>query len=423
MKKLSSFLVLMLIALMLFVSCNGSTPTKEEPAKLEERAATPEDAEIVSALVSSALNAVRENLDGVTRIEDDNTVKFDNVKVINPTTQEVICVLNGTAKYEGTQQLGTLILDLTTGTKYKDKGHTLYAKSSTDGKNIEIVLDGYKLTIPENFLPNINGSTPTVTERAATDSDYDLFFNLNYASNTFFQVINDLPTTSYKIVDENNVEFYGCSFNSYSTNGSTLPVTLYGNMYTDGSHYKINLTEGTKIGGIDYTVDAEFTIGSSSGYNFTKVMVNGITVKGLSDLLRNSIIRTAKSEDVVLIQKVLEACDYVIANSYSLTLANPETLRVEGTNYKFTNLAFETSNTNYILYGTLYTNRVDQNKSYYCRLEPNTKIAGENHILQFNITVSTDVISGSKTYDAINVMIDSHAIMGLEEALNASSTN
>lgn len=147
MKKLSSFLVLMLIALMLFISCNGSTPTKE-------RAATAEDAEIVSTLVYSALYALQGNLDGVTPISE-NTIKFDNVKVNNPSTLEEICILNGTAKFEGTQQSGTLILDLTTGTQYKGKGHTLYAKSSTDGKNIEIELDGYKLTNLDNIFNSI----------------------------------------------------------------------------------------------------------------------------------------------------------------------------------------------------------------------------------------------------------------------------
>ncbi|MDD7271618.1 MAG: hypothetical protein PUH25_07030 [Spirochaetales bacterium] len=143
MKKLSSLLVLMLIALIMFVSCNNNTAVKERPA-------TPEDAEIFAALSSAATFYAfsPEEIEGVKRVHDGNvyTASFNNVKFTNPETKEVVAILNGTAKLVGTQESGTMILDLVNGTQYKGKAHTLYAKQTSSSKYPEIVIDGYKLT-------------------------------------------------------------------------------------------------------------------------------------------------------------------------------------------------------------------------------------------------------------------------------------
>ena len=148
MKKLSSVLVLMLIALMMFVSCNNNTAVKERPA-------TTEDAEIFALLQSAATYYAfsTTEIEGVERDKDGNTytASFNNVKVINPNTKEVVAILNGTAKLIGTQESGTIILDLVNGTQYKGKAHTLYAKQTSSSKYPEIIIDGYKLTGLDNI--------------------------------------------------------------------------------------------------------------------------------------------------------------------------------------------------------------------------------------------------------------------------------
>ena len=373
MKKLSSFLVLMLIALMLFVSCNGSTPTKEEPAKLEERAATPEDAEIVSALVSSALNAVRENLDGVTRIEDDNTVKFDNVKVINPTTQEVICVLNGTAKYEGTKQLGTLILDLTTGTKYKDKGHTLYAKSSTDGKNIEIVLDGYKLTIPENFLPNINGNTPTVTERATTDSDVEIVSALVYSVLSASQGNIDGVTEE----NENTIKFENVKINDPSTQEEIC--ILYGTVKIEGTQQSktliLDLTQGTQYKGKGHTLYAR----TSSDGQIVEIKLDGYKLTNFENLF------SSLNDSISNVLSYLRDVEIIVSLYKAITIAHPVIEGPEDFPIEFNGQEIEIPNTNstVVLYG-----RVDADfgsKILTINLINGTKYNNEPHTLYMEI--------------------------------------
>ena len=137
MKKLSYLLVLMLIALMLFVSCNNNTSVKE-------RVATKEDMQMVSNLLGAVMymagNYTEEQ--GVKVDSKTNTVTFKNAKGVDEVSGDVVVVLNGTA----TMSEEVMILDLGSGTQYYGKGHTIYAKANLKTGEEEIIIDGYKLT-------------------------------------------------------------------------------------------------------------------------------------------------------------------------------------------------------------------------------------------------------------------------------------
>ena len=117
MKKLSSLLVLMLIALMLFVSCNNSTPTKEEPAKeepakeepakeepakLEERDAKTEDLELASKIFYAVSYLERfYGSDNIEKVELNNgTYTFSEEGCSFEVTEEVL--LGSIPEYEVT---------------------------------------------------------------------------------------------------------------------------------------------------------------------------------------------------------------------------------------------------------------------------------------------------------------------------------
>lgn len=143
MKKLSSILVLMLIALMLFVSCNNSTPTKEESVNSDEvKEATPEEKELFRTLLRASIGAISSKIQGnnIPNLElSDNTesatftgASFENI------------VLFGTASMGN-----TLKLNLTDGTKYNGVAHKLDCEG-TQGENdtiivTKLILDGKTL--------------------------------------------------------------------------------------------------------------------------------------------------------------------------------------------------------------------------------------------------------------------------------------
>lgn len=130
MKKLSSCLVLMLIALMLFVSCNGSTPTK-----LEERDATVEDAVLVlSSFVAaqSITDFISTNGNLPPNVQLGNN-SYSHFVFVEPgytfNKNEVSGTLIGNLKFEIAQDLSSITYscDLTKGTIINGKAHELKA--------------------------------------------------------------------------------------------------------------------------------------------------------------------------------------------------------------------------------------------------------------------------------------------------------
>lgn len=135
MKKISVLLVLMLLALMLFVSCES---------KPKERDATQEDLKIIGLLQGACEYAIEFEPSGtkVEYIEDvEGKATFNNVKVTTPSGDVII--LCGSASESRTEG----IINLTSGTSVNGKGHTYYFKITKAG--YECVLDGVKLNMPK----------------------------------------------------------------------------------------------------------------------------------------------------------------------------------------------------------------------------------------------------------------------------------
>lgn len=274
-----------------------------------------------------------------------------------------------------------------------------------------------------------NGSNNTQTEetpdetpkeRDAVAADYDLVLNIFNAIQIFGSKVGDLPADSYEIVGENNFEFKNCQFSSYSTNGSNLSVILNGSVNMEKVsetefHYTCNLTKGTKIGDTDYTVEADLTFGST-GYNFTTAIINGIKVNGLSELVNKLGLRTATSDEVVLIKKLLKSFDYLVSNIE--TLKN-DGIKVSSTHYEFTNFSFNAYETSFILYGTLDLSSSETPKTYNFYLDPGTKIDEKNHFIKVNLTVSKNE-SDQTVYTVNRAEIDSSTITNLAEALTSA---
>lgn len=145
MKKFSVIFVVMLVALMMFVSCNGNTPTKERPA-------TKEEIEIGSALydsVSIAIYRIDDKSVTDTQTETGNLYTFDKT-VVKDEDLKLDTILNGTYEKSYTGNTDTFVLNLTSGTQVNGKDHTMYYKYTynieTKKSTIELVLDGNKLT-------------------------------------------------------------------------------------------------------------------------------------------------------------------------------------------------------------------------------------------------------------------------------------
>lgn len=151
MKKISLFMVIMLIALMVFVGCDNN--------KVKERKATSEDVVIVLSYYYATSNAINNNLSGVTQINYTD-YSFNNVTVTNNSGYTV--VLNGKASVELKNGISTANLTLSNGSSVNNVGHTLNMTIKmvmTDNnqdmpeiKSSEIVLDGYKLTGIESAI-------------------------------------------------------------------------------------------------------------------------------------------------------------------------------------------------------------------------------------------------------------------------------
>ncbi len=151
MKKFSVIFVVMLVALMMFVSCNGNSPTKERPA-------TKEEIEIGSALFNSVFTAtgyIGDDSDTQTEKGNGYIYTFTKTKVKDDKGLDII--LNGTYERSFPNNTDILVMDLTTGTQVNGKDHTMYYKYTynveTKKYTIELVLDGNKITaIPEDFI-------------------------------------------------------------------------------------------------------------------------------------------------------------------------------------------------------------------------------------------------------------------------------
>ena len=149
MKKLSSILVLMLIALMLFVSCNNSTPTKESGNSDEVKEASPAEKELILNLLNAAMGAISNSSSSGAVLMTDSATGEQVATFNNISNEAGGLTLNGEARLSET----TVTLKLEEGTKFANVPHTLYCEGSRNAEdNIEVKtleLDGKKLKYSE----------------------------------------------------------------------------------------------------------------------------------------------------------------------------------------------------------------------------------------------------------------------------------
>ena len=141
MKKLSSILVLMLIALMLFVSCNNSTPTKESGNSDEVKEASSAEKELFNTFLVASINAIKAEINGTDvpnlELDSDTSATFTGAN------------FEGIVLY-GTASMGEILkLNLTDGTELHGVAHTMECEGTRgeDGKITvtKLILDGKKL--------------------------------------------------------------------------------------------------------------------------------------------------------------------------------------------------------------------------------------------------------------------------------------
>lgn len=145
-----------------------------------------------------------------------------------------------------------------------------------------------------------NGSTPTVTERAVTDDDFNLFITLDKViikENLFYKYPDQLPggCSRDQKGGTNILNFYQCELDHNALDVSPLHVKLNGiatfepkliGENNNVSYYTFNFTEGSSHGNTQFTMNIEFNINDSNEYDFTSVTINEEKITGLTELFK-----------------------------------------------------------------------------------------------------------------------------------------
>ena len=149
MKKFSVLFVTILIALMLIVSCDN---------KPKERAATPEDAEVIGILNVGSISMISKKVDGVTIVDGDASASykatFNNAvleKEDTPIKKKIVICGDMSYSISDDKSNFTFSFNFTKGTSIDGVAHTLTGKvitykDKTKDTTFDLILDGYKLT-------------------------------------------------------------------------------------------------------------------------------------------------------------------------------------------------------------------------------------------------------------------------------------
>lgn len=309
MKKISTILVLMLIALMLFVSCNNNTPTKDNSTPAEEtpkeRAATEDDYTLFITLSNVIMSDLgnrepEERPTGASFSADSSTITLDSCEfdsyAIDGSSLHV--KLNGTVTVKSEGEAENVVyyytFNLTEGSTIKNTAFTAYmefsSKGTADGANFS------KITIND---AKITGFTELVKERitrVATAEDKKitekLINVLMYLMSLEEDEIQALPDSDKLEITKELPNNTTCIFNgfklsdpsgtNYSLNG-TVTVT-----YKNNTQFNIEcdfLNNGTTIDNENYSIMAygiqEFVDGGKIKFTFSEAMINCTNITNL----------------------------------------------------------------------------------------------------------------------------------------------
>lgn len=456
MKKLSSFFVLMLIALMLFVSCNGSTPTKEESNSssngstptVTERAATDADYTLFATLSNVLMNDIVSNRihnselipEGCKREQDDstntisltfNSCEFDSYN-LDGSPLHVKLNGNATIRTEGEQENSVTYItcNFTEGSSLGDTDFTTNLEFDTN--NAEM---GYNFTsaiINGNKVKGLSELAKSKAIRVATDEDKELTKKLiavfDYIKTLTPQQISELNTSKKLIINDNSTHVvyafnnldFEYSGTNYLLNGGVEVITkeLY-------KKYDIKcnfFNTGTKIDGIYHSVVAEGTqtyTNNNSTFNFQKAIIDYTLI---TNLVVEVPERVATDADGKLISAIYIATKDLFNNSNppaNVDFSDNNNLTFNG--YSFSVRIGESEVFNLILVGSATKTEKDGNIKYEYDLKDGTTISVRD--LKDSTTIS-DVphtvnasFTKNNTIEVLDAIIDGTKVKNLGDKM------
>lgn len=307
MKKISTILVLMLIALMLFVSCNNSTPTKDNSTPAEEtpkvRAATDDDYTLFITL-SNVIMSDLENREpeerptGASFSADSSTITLDSCEfdsyAIDGSSLHV--KLNGTVTVKSEGEAENIVyyytFNLTEGSTIGNTAFTAYIEFSSTGTSKEANFS--KITIND---AKITGFTELVKERitrVATPDDIEItkkllnvFDNINALTPEGKLALKTSGQLDIVYDSEYNPTYIFNNFNqSYSGTNYFLngTVTVTRNLDSSFSIECDFINNGTKLDNKNYSIMANGTqkeVGGNVIFTFSEAIINCTNITGL----------------------------------------------------------------------------------------------------------------------------------------------
>ena len=435
MKKLSSFLVLMLIALTLFVSCNGSTPTKEESNSssngstptVTERAATDADYTLFATLSNVLMNDIVSNRikhnvgipEGCTREQDDstntisltfNSCEFDSY---NLDGSPLHVKLNGSAtiKRDQANSVDYYTWNFTEGSSLGNTIFTINLEFSTNNSGINFTtatINGFK----------INGLSELANRkysREATDEDKELTKKLisilsyleTLSSDEITALNNNTPGEINKYNNNTNTNAVVYTFNNwqyvysgtnYLLNGGVELIRMDSNTFTINCNF---LNNGTKIDGVYHSIMAGGTKSVSTEnciYDFQNAVIDFTSI---TNLVVEVPERVATDADGKLISAIYIATKDLFNNS------NPNNLTFNG--YSFPVMFGESEVFNLILVGSATKTEEDGNIKYEYDLKDGTKISVRD--LKDGTTISDVPHTVNASFTKNNTIVVKYAII------------
>ena len=299
----------MIIALMLFVSCNNSTPTKEESNSSSTDSSndsTPtvtvrDAADADYTLFSTLFNVLKDDLgrredfpegctpdqDGDTFILTFNSCEFDSYN-LDGSPLHVKLNGNATIRTEGEQEnsVGYYTCNFTEGSSLGDTKFTANLEFDTNNAEMD-----YIFTVAIINGSKVKGLSELVKIKAireATPADVKLT-GLIYSA--IGQINKNNPPTNVQ-PDGNTLNFIGEGYTvDVQIQNETVSVTLVGSATIEGDNITCDLKAGTVIADAHHTVKAELTIttistGSSAPtmkFDVQEAIIDGKKVNNLTE--------------------------------------------------------------------------------------------------------------------------------------------
>lgn len=314
MKKISSILVLMLIALMLFVSCNNSTPTKEESNSssndstptVTERVATDDDYTLFITLGNVLIEDLtnRETLpEGCTLnpAKSTNTLSltFNSCEFysydIDGSTLKVKLNGSATERTEGDPKSENYVeyytCSFTEGSSLGDTKFTANFEYSIN-KSMEInitsaTINGVKINGLSDLVESKKSRVATTDDIEITKKLLNVFDNINALTLEEKQALQTSGQLDIDYDSEGNPTYIFNNFNqsysgtNYFLNGTVTVITNPDSSFSIECDFMNN---GTKLDNKNYSIMAngiQKLVGGNVIFTFSEAIINCTNITGL----------------------------------------------------------------------------------------------------------------------------------------------